>query len=333
MRRVVVSVLSALTVCGMCLTGCGDSGGSAETTRVDKTALSEVKAGYEKLKGTDKYLIQNVLQAPDGKANFLEVIKKDCSYTEYPITDSGENDSESVVGDSATSYSLTDWLEVGGNMYVNQPSSQTSSSSKKDSKSDMVGSFYKMPKSYTELCQGRRTMYLDKVINSLTFLSKEKDTKKTDLGEGEETYTIYKGTIPASAVKEILGVGTKGLYDSIVSDYPKEKNIINLCKQYLEKLKMDLTFSDANVTIGIADGMVKQLSIETGGLGTRLYYTKTILSKLTFTEREKPDFKNCKDYIESMREVADYVANYGSYDEAMEALDSKTASGSAVTAE
>ena len=130
-----------------------------------------------------------------------------------------------------------------------------------------------------------------------------------------------------------MGVGTKGLYGSIVSDYPKEKNIVNLCKQYLEKLKMDLTFSDANVTIGIADGMVKQLSIETGGLGTRLYYTKTILSKLTFTEREKPDFKNCKDYIESMRVVADYVANYGSYDEAMEALDSKTASGSAVTAE
>lgn len=328
LKRVVTLLLVVMMV--LSLTACGSK--EEEGVIVDKIALEEVKAGLEKLRGTDKYLISNSLRAPDGNANYLEVVKKDCSYTEYPVNSDGTLLTDSNSINESTSYNLSDWLETDGNMYINQPSSSNSEDTKKDKdKSEIIAeNFHKMPKSYANLCQGRRLMYLDKIIPALTSL-KKKETQKRNFSDGEVNLTTYEGKIPSSTVREVLGVGTKGLYESIIKDYEKETNIKKLCNQYLDNLKMDLTFSDAIITLGVADGMIREVTIETGGLGTRLYVTKTALPYLRFTEREKPDFSKCNDYIDSMREVADYVAKYDSYEEAMEALDNGSAvSGSAV---
>ena len=319
MTKKVITLLLAISMI-LSLVACSDTK-KADGGTPDATALKEVKAGFEKLKGTEKYLISNTLKAPDGNASYLEVVKKDCSYTEYPVNSDGTIKADAVVGAENTSYSLADWLDLNGDMYVNQPSTSTDKDTSDKKKASVADSFSKMPKTYANLCQGRRTLYLDKIIDSLTSLKKEKDTKKMDLGQGEETFTVYKGKIPSSTVKEVLGVGTKGLYESIIKDHGKDANIKSLCNQYLEKLEMDLTFSDANVTFGVADGVIRQMTIETGGLGTRLYFTKTVLTKLKFNEREKPDFSKCKSYVDSMKEVANYVAKYDSYDEAMDALE------------
>lgn len=319
-----ITLLLAITMI-LSLVACG-SEKKEEGGTVDKTALEEVKKGMENLKGTEKYLISNTLRAPDGNASYLEVVKKDCSYTEYPVNKDGTINTDTTVGDSDTSYTLADWLDVNGDMYVNQPSD----SSDNKEKSKVADSFSKMSKTYAELCQGRRTLYLDKIIPAFTSLTKKDETQTSDIGQGEETFTIYEGKVPSSTVREVLGVGTEGLYKSIIKDYPDEENVQSLCNQYLDKLNMDLTFSDANITIGMADGMIRQLTIETGGLGTRLYFTKTVLPKLKFVEREKPDFTNCEEYIKSLREVADYVAKYDSYDDAMEALNGGNVSGSAI---
>ena len=88
---------------------------------------------------------------------------------------------------------------------------------------------------------------------------------------------------------------------------------------------MNLTFSDAIVTIGVSDDMLKYMSLETGGLGTRLYLTKSVIMG-SISPRQEPDFSEAKDYTTTLQEKADYISEFDSYDEILEALSNKETS-------
>ena len=67
-------------------------------------------------------------------------------------------------------------------------------------------------------------------------------------------------------------------------------------------------FSDANVYLGIDNNkVVSTYSLEVGGLGSRLYLTKTVLYNGYQNEKE-PDFSNVKTYVSSIEDLADYLA-------------------------
>ena len=145
------------------------------------------------------------------------------------------------------------------------------------------------------------------------------------MGDGSQTYTSYKVKVPASVVKDVLGVSTYGVYKTIEDDKDTSANIKKLCSYYLEDLDMNLTFSDANVILGIdSDGILKYACLEVGGLGTRLYYTKAVVATKNSNVRSTPDFTNAQTYASSLSDLADYVADYDSYDEAVKALNEKS---------
>jgi len=305
MRSKTRGLLAVAIAGGIALTGCSTS--SVEGAGVSQKDVKVMKEALATLKATDSYLVQTKMTAPDGNATYLEVVNDGGSYTEYPVDDNGNivSDTQQKDGGTSENYSLADWLEPDGKIY-------------------MVGGtdseFYKAPDSYGEKLLSRNVGYFDKMVDSFTSIEKEDETVTGDIGDGEEEFTVYKCKLPAEKVKEVMGATTYGLYDSYVDEKGIDKNIKKLCQFYLDDLDMTLTFSDANVTVAMSDGELRQVTLETGGLGTKLYVEKSFLMNAEYDLREKPDFKNAKDYSDSMKDVADYVADFDSYEEAVEAL-------------
>lgn len=312
-------LLSILLVGGMIgLTAC--SGG---TTSVDSKAKSEVESALSKLENyEDIYLVSTLLDSPEGDISYVEVNTSSGSYTEYPVTDTGEvgkasdSEDEDTTKNSETAYMLSDWLCNDGNFYLVGSEDNSGDSSK-----EATSTFYKLPKSYVELCKNRDSMYVRTMLSKFTSIEFYKETT-ADIGNGDETLKLYRCKLPSKEVQNILGVGSKGLYESLKSDYSDNKNLVKLCDYYLDELDMNLTFSDAIVTLGVSDDMLKYMSLETGGLGTRLYLTKSVIMG-SISPRQEPDFSEAKDYTTTLQEKADYISEFDSYDEILEALSNK----------
>lgn len=287
----------------------GCSGKLGGNEKVNKEYKAELEEALYKLKTTEGYIVQTYMEAPDGNAAYLEVVKDGGSYTEYPV-DADGNITDSLLGGSSGNgdYALADWLDADGNSWIVQT----------DSAGDLV--YYSLPQSYGRKCLSRNVGYFDLMLDSFTEVEKQADTETADIGDGSEEYTLYKCKLPSDVVKEILGMNTYGLYSAYKDDSKTEDNIKTLCGYYIDELNMSLTFSDANVMVAVADGQLRQLTIEVGGLGTRLYVTKSFLTKGEYEVRERPDFTDSKDYMETMREVADYVAGFDTYEEALKAM-------------
>ena len=63
--------------------------------------------------------------------------------------------------------------------------------------------------------------------------------------------------------------------------------------------------------LGVDENKVlRTFSLEVGGLGSRLYLTKTVLYGVYQDEKE-PDFSECKSYASSIEDLADYLAKSG----------------------
>ncbi len=317
MKKKLLAVLLSIAVIGG-VTGCSGGNGKESDSKSDSTAkivqddLDTVKAAVDKLKSYDgDYIIQTVVDAPDGDSNYIEVCLKDGdSYTEYPQSSTSSDDSEKSDKDDKSSgvkYHMGDWIsEADKVMYLVGF----------DKEGKTV--FYTMPKTYMEKSAPRRTFYMDEILSSLTELKYYKDLT-TDVGNGEEDFKFYSGTLSSSKVREILGVGSEGLYLSLKKDNPDNKNLKRFCDLYLSEMDRTLTFSDAKVIIGVADGCVKYTSMEIGGLGTKMYVTKSMITE-GVTAREKPDFGKTEDYVETIQETADYAASFDTDEEALQAL-------------
>lgn len=303
----------SLALCGIMLVSLSACSNGKETAQLNSEYVTAVKDAAAKLNSTyTDYIVTTTLEAPDGDTQYLEVKHEDTSYTEYSVSDDNEVGTIAYGSSDSITYSLTDWLTKDGKYYM--------FGSDNDGKSVT----YSLPTAYKDLVSDRVMLYANKFVDNALSIEKYDDLT-LNLGDGSQTYTSYKVKVPASVVKDVLGVSTYGVYKTIEDDKDTSANIKKLCSYYLEDLDMNLTFSDANVILGIdSDGILKYACLEVGGLGTRLYYTKAVVATKNSNVRSTPDFTNAQTYASSLSDLADYVADYDSYDEAVKALNEKS---------
>lgn len=303
----------SFALCGIMLVSLSACSNGKETAQLNSEYVTAVKDAAAKLNSTyTDYIVTTTLEAPDGDTQYLEVKHEDTSYTEYSVSDDNEVGTIAYGSSDSITYSLTDWLTKDGKYYM--------FGSDNDGKSVT----YSLPTAYKDLVSDRVMLYANKFVDNALSIEKYDDLT-LNLGDGSQTYTSYKVKVPASVVKDVLGVSTYGVYKTIEDDKDTSANIKKLCSYYLEDLNMNLTFSDANVILGIdSDGILKYACLEVGGLGTRLYYTKAVVATKNSNVRSTPDFTNAQTYASSLSDLADYVADYDSYDEAVKALNEKS---------
>lgn len=303
----------SFALCGIMLVSLSACSNGKETAQLNSEYVTAVKDAAAKLNSTyTDYIVTTTLEAPDGGTQYLEVKHEDTSYTEYSVSDDNEVGTIAYGSSDSITYSLTDWLTKDGKYYM--------FGSDNDGKSVT----YSLPTAYKDLVSDRVMLYANKFVDNALSIEKYDDLT-LNLGDGSQTYTSYKVKVPASVVKDVLGVSTYGVYKTIEDDKDTSANIKKLCSYYLEDLDMNLTFSDANVILGIdSDGILKYACLEVGGLGTRLYYTKAVVATKNSNVRSTPDFTNAQTYASSLSDLADYVADYDSYDEAVKALNEKS---------
>ena len=251
----------------------------------------------------DDYQISNVLQAPEGSLCYVEIVNGDISYTEYPVDKDGNYGAVSYQDiTEETEYVLTDWITGElGYTYVNDES------------------WVSFPSSYTKLLKNRDTMYMNLLVSKLKDVKYVEDTT-LDIGMGSETMQVYTAKLKSEDVKTILGMNTLNLYKSIKSS-SDDSNIDKLCDYYIDDVDFSLVFSDGNLTLGVIDGVLRYFQLEVGGLGSRLYLTKCVLMN-DVTLRETPDFSNVVKYEDTLKELADYVSGYDSFEDALAGLES-----------
>ena len=279
------------------LAGCSNG---TTTNQINADDKKSIETALENLQGYEgAYAITNLLEAPDGTINYIEVCTGGASYTEYPCDEEGNIGM--VAYDQATSYMLSDWLTSSNEFYIMD--------------SDENGNLLSvtLPTSYADLCDSREYLYLDLMIDEFTSIKKVED----QVIDGE-TITVYECKLPASVTKKILGVGYYGLYHCIRTDNPDDANVVALADYYCDELDMSLACSDSIVSVGVsADGLLKYVSMEIGGLGTRMFYTKVVATD-GVTVRTEPDFSNTGAYMDTFKELADYYASFDSIEEGMD---------------
>lgn len=303
----------SFALCGIMLVSLSACSNGKETAQLNSEYVTAVKDAAAKLNSTyTDYIVTTTLEAPDGDTQYLEVKHEDTSYTEYSVSDDNEVGTIAYGSSDSITYSLTDWLTKDGKYYMF------------GSDNDGNSVIYSLPTAYKDLVSDRVMLYANKFVDNALSIEKYDDLT-LNLGDGSQTYTSYKVKVPASVVKDVLGVSTYGVYKTIEDDKDTSANIKKLCSYYLEDLDMNLTFSDANVILGIdSDGILKYACLEVGGLGTRLYYTKAVVATKNSNVRSTPDFTNAQTYASSLSDLADYVADYDSYDDAVKALNEKS---------
>lgn len=303
----------SFALCGIMLVSLSACSNGKETAQLNSEYVTAVKDAAAKLNSTyTDYIVTTTLEAPDGDTQYLEVKHEDTSYTEYSVSDDNEVGTIAYGSSDSITYSLTDWLTKDGKYYMF------------GSDNDGNSVTYSLPTAYKDLVSDRVMLYANKFVDNALSIEKYDDLT-LNLGDGSQTYTSYKVKVPASVVKDVLGVSTYGVYKTIEDDKDTSANIKKLCSYYLEDLDMNLTFSDANVILGIdSDGILKYACLEVGGLGTRLYYTKAVVATKNSNVRSTPDFTNAQTYTSSLSDLADYVADYDSYDDAVKALNEKS---------
>lgn len=311
-----LGIFGLLLVMIFTLVGCGGST-NQEEVKIDEGMKKEVQEAIVKLKATDKYLIQDSIDAPDGKAYFLEAVKGGSSWTEYPVNkDTGYVD---MANSDSTDYAIVDWYDVSGDAYI--------------ANSDATGKavWYKYPKKYSSFLGSRNIMYADKLVSRLSSLEKEKETKKMDLGDGEEEFTVYKAKVKAKDLKDILGVSTLKLYQGLIDeekgDTDDSKNIQHFAKLYLNNIEKAMVFSDGEIQFAIKDGILRQANIIVYGLGTSLSYNRSVSLKTDYKDRERPkEINSAVDYKTNLTELANFAKDYDNYNDMITAYNEKVQS-------
>lgn len=294
------------------LTGCSTSNNQTSVV-ISNEVLSKIDDGMTGLRNYDKnYMVSVGIEMPNSAKYYLECNDTANSYTQYSVSPEG------VLGDipyeraDNTQFMLYDWVTSTKQGYLLNQSQFADSTAEK---------WLVLPESYSEGLLSRRVLYMDKLLSeSYDFV--EDTPKQIDFGSGIVTMQVYKGKVHSSAVKEVLGYDSLGLY-TVLREEAKSKsddNMLNLLDIYISDLDMDYTFSDGILEVGVYDGILRYFCLEVGGLGNRLTYTKTVLDFDSALAYDIPVFNSTKSYYAEIKEMADYVAKYDSYDEAMKAL-------------
>lgn len=314
-KRLVSLVLVATFAFSMVACGNTTTNKTSKTTKSSSSAKSELQTAVDNLGNSDtNYVISNILEAPEGNTYYIEnFATSGQSFTEYPVDSNGnlgvieqtttdENVDQDTSDQNAANqdYVITDWITDEGKMYLN------------NSKSSDKTEFFSLPDSYADICKSRNVMYMDTMLNDFTKVEKQDDTQDLDLGDSDKVkLTMYNCVLPKDKVAKYLAVGSIAMYNSLDKDEKSSDSVKKLCEYYLKDLGETMYFSDATVYLGVDENKIlRTFSLEVGGLGSRLYLTKTVLYGVYQDEKE-PDFSECKSYASSIEDLADYLAKSG----------------------
>lgn len=302
MRRI-KSVIVSLFVAVLLLSGCGSTEKieGSEYLRVLQTAVDNLSS-FE-----TPYIISTVVEASNEYTQYIECVNGDVSYTEYSIDADGNFGTLEYGSQSSISYVLNDWLDADGKYYL-----FTTNEAGEDT-------IYVVD-NYKDTIDSRVNMYGEDLLKGV--LSVEKiDDMTIDLGQGMELFSVYRCKISSDVIKDVLGAPSLGIYKALKSSAESGSNLDSLLQYYIEDFDMTLTFSDANVIFGIdKNNCLKYLVIEVGGLGSRMYVTKAVVETNNENLRETPDFRGAVPFSNTLLELADYVANFDSYEDALNAV-------------
>ena len=281
---------------------------------IDEKMVQTVRDAAKKLKDTyTDYIVSTTMQAPDGNITYLNVQHGDVNYTEYSVDDDKNVGTIAYGEKDDINYLMTDYVDNNGICYLFQ------------SDSDGNPVVYKLPRTYTKYVKDRGMLYtndlLDNVMSSI------------DLGideESNEKIHRFKFKIKNDCIKSILGLSSYCIYSSILDSQDiSSEHIKKLCKYYLEDINMNLTFSDAVLIVGVdSNNILKYVSFEVGGLGSRLYFTEEVVSTTNDNIRDKPDLTKTVNFENSLKDIADYISGYDNYDDAVKALEQYKKGGS-----
>lgn len=325
-----VALLSAVSAISMFSTGCNKSEDSVASS--DITPLETLSEGTDATTPTDPdqelrdvidsaikglaeysedYMVSASISMPSETTYYLEVNDSNGSYTQYSMDDSGALGKVSYEAADNTNFMLFDWITPDGKGYlVNQNYTEGENSQ-----------WLVLPLDYSKNLLDRKVLYLNKLQTGMSNFEKD-EVIQVDLGNGDVDLQLYNCTISSDVVAEVLGIDTLGLYQAISSE-SKTKNdasVTELMDKYISELEMNLVFSDAKATIGVNDGVVRYLKMEVGGLGSRMTSTKVVLDSDSSVSYDTPDFSSQEAYYTSVKELADYVAEYDTYEDAMNDL-------------
>lgn len=310
--RTVLSLAICSALALTTATSCSMGSKSGET-EAQSDYISSIQKGIDGLSNFGSpYLISVGAVTPTSASYAIRVVDGDNSYQQYSYDETAGIGTISYEAAQDTQFMLYDWMTLSGTGYVlNQDYLYD----------DTQPQWLMLPKNYVGKQGSRRTLYLSDVIDSMKNVE-ETDPMQANLGSGNVSLTVYEGDIPASEVRGILSMDSIGLYESFLEEAQSEKddNMISLMNYYIDDLDMDYTFSNAEFKIGIYNDVVRYFEITVGGLGSCMVFTQTVLEMNSELAYAAPTFSNVKDYYESLSEVADYVAKYDSYEDAIQSL-------------
>lgn len=278
-----------------------------DDSKVNQEYYNTLSSGLTKLQNyKDSYIVSHVLDTPNDSVSYLNVNTSYGNYNEYPVDKDGNLGQVDADAKEVT-YTLTDWLSKDTYYMIYGD--------------DKTSGFTHLPNSYTATISSRKYLYLDMMLDSFTAIE-YLGNSKIDLGAGDELVDIYSCELPSTKAQDILGINTVGLYESVAKEYKDDKNISKFCEYYLEDNRRNLACSDAVVTVGVdSNGLVRYVGLEVGGLGTRLYYSMTLVTKIDDNLRTAPaELANSIAYNEVIKDYAALVAQYDSYSEALNAM-------------
>lgn len=307
-KKVTALLLCAVMICTM-LCGCNASGSTRGS--VNSQYKQEVASAAKKLNETyTNYVISTVTEFDDSQQEYIEVIKGDDIYTEFSVDDEGNLGGVSYGSTDSISYALADWTHDGKFYSIGY---------------DEYGEqLYKFPDNFaTKYNNDREMLWVNKLLAGATKIETYDDLELT-LAGNQETFKAYRITVTAQTVMELLNTDSWGAYMSIKDSEKSGSNISKLCDFYIEDSRLSRTYSEGRVIVAIdQDGILKFMSLETGGLGTRLYVTKAVVDVRNQNVRDMPDFSSAVPIVSTMTELADFVAQYPDYDSALKALQDK----------
>lgn len=304
-------LVSLAVVAGLVLSlcACGNGGANADSVG-DATAKAELDKAVEGLNNLNQtYIISNTIQSPQEYSSYIEVVGDGFNYTEYPV-DADGNVITDASADEGSSYMLSDWMTTD-KFYTYAVND-----------SDEAG-FYTLPDSYMQECKDRTNLYSSIIMSGISDVKKTDEPIKSDLGDGEKEFQIYEGTVSSEAVTKLMKIGSYDLYKSLAETYTDNANVVKYGQYMQDELGFNLVFGDAKATFAVADGILRYYQLEVGGLGTRMYISKSIVMSQTDV-RDTPDFSDAKDYVTLIQNVADYVSKFDSYEDALSASGSET---------
>ncbi len=300
-----LGVVIALTIVliGMCVyIGTTSSKNSKATTEtsvaVNKSVLTDA---LNELKKKDSFIVTTYVNAPMGNTSYIEYVTPDTSAT--LVDDNYIETPFQQIDLTTVNYRYNDLIK-DGHMYMFYDNV--------DTEGKTITEVYQAPDEYAKECSARSYMFFDLMKDDIKDLEFVETAYDTDLGNGPVAMDVYKGKLDSKIVKKIMGNGTISLYESVKKNSQNE-GMQKLMGWLIDDIDFTMQYSDANVIVGISDGMLIYVNLEIGGLGTKMYVTKCYIENTDVaTKLAVPSIANAVPYEELYANYAEMALNYDS---------------------